>query len=567
MNYRKKVRLGDVLVKKGIIDENQLQTALSRQREQGKMLGEMVIALGYANQKDINEALCDSLGIDYVDMRETEVSDDVLSLLDESIMRKYTLVPLGDAPDNPGAIRVAMADPTNILAMDDINIVTGKQVVPVLANATDINAFFDKAFGQKQAQSIVDLYKKEQGETVREETKEDKARREEIENAPIVQLINSVIEQAVRQRASDIHIEPMEKDIRVRYRIDGNLREIIQYDNTLLGAITTRIKIMSGMDISEKRKPQDGRITITVDGREYDIRVFNLPTVYGEKCVMRIASKEGFNIDKSKLGLTPADLKVFDDILKNPHGIILVTGPTGSGKSTTLYTALSSLNSEEVNIITVEDPVEANIDGINQVQVNNKADMTFANALRSILRQDPDIIMIGEIRDSETAEIAVRASITGHLVVSTLHTNSTANSISRLADMGVEPYLIADSLVGIIAQRLVRRLCECKKPRLATAEEKEELAVDPSEDIVLYEPCGCKMCDNTGYKGRIGIYEIMTITPKIKSMIARGKSADEIKEQAIEEGMSTLKASAAKYVLDGTTSMSEMVKVTYEVEK
>ena len=567
VNYRKKVRLGDVLVKKGIIDENQLQTALSRQREQGKMLGEMVIALGYANQRDINEALCDSLGIDYVDMRETEVSDDVLSLLDESIMRKYTLVPLGDAPDNPGAIRVAMADPTNILAMDDINIVTGKQVVPVLANATDINAFFDKAFGQKQAQSIVDLYKKEQGETVREETKEDKARREEIENAPIVQLINSVIEQAVRQRASDIHIEPMEKDIRVRYRIDGNLREIIQYDNTLLGAITTRIKIMSGMDISEKRKPQDGRITINVDGREYDIRVSNLPTVYGEKVVMRLASKEGFKKQKSDLGLTPTDLVKFDNILKNPHGIILVTGPTGSGKSTTLYTALSSLNSEEVNIITVEDPVEANIDGINQVQVNNKADMTFANALRSILRQDPDIIMIGEIRDSETAEIAVRASITGHLVVSTLHTNSTANSISRLADMGVEPYLIADSLVGIIAQRLVRRLCECKKPRLATAEEKEELAVDPSEDIVLYEPCGCKMCDNTGYKGRIGIYEIMTITPKIKSMIARGKSADEIKEQAIEEGMSTLKASAAKYVLDGTTSMSEMVKVTYEVEK
>lgn len=345
------------------------------------------------------------------------------------------------------------------------------------------------------------------------------------------------------------------------------LREVIEYDKSLLGAITARLKIMSGMDISEKRKPQDGRITIIVDNREYDIRVSNLPTVYGEKVVMRLASKEGFKKQKSDLGLTPTDLVKFDNILKNPHGIILVTGPTGSGKSTTLYTALSSLNSEEVNIITVEDPVEANIDGINQVQVNNKADMTFANALRSILRQDPDIIMIGEIRDSETAEIAVRASITGHLVVSTLHTNSTANSISRLADMGVEPYLIADSLVGIIAQRLVRRLCECKKPRLATAEEKEELAVDPSEDIVLYEPCGCKMCDNTGYKGRIGIYEIMTITPKIKSMIARGKSADEIKEQAIEEGMSTLKASAAKYVLDGTTSMSEMVKVTYEVEK
>jgi type IV pilus assembly protein PilB len=539
VNYRKKVRLGDVLVKKGIIDENQLQTALSRQREQGKMLGEMVIALGYATQRDINEALCDSLGIDFVDMRETEISDDVLSMLDENIMRKYTLVPLGDAPDNPGAIRVAMADPTNILAMDDINIVTG----------------------------IVDLYKKEQGETVREETKEDKARREEIENAPIVQLINSVIEQAVRQRASDIHIEPMERDIRVRYRIDGNLREIIQYDNTLLGAITTRIKIMSGMDISEKRKPQDGRITINVDGREYDIRVSNLPTVYGEKCVMRIASKEGFNIDKSKLGLTPADLKVFDDILKNPHGIILVTGPTGSGKSTTLYTALSELNTEDVNIITVEDPVEANIDGINQVQVNNKANLTFATALRSILRQDPDIIMIGEIRDGETAEIAVRASITGHLVVSTLHTNSTASSVARLEDMGIESYLIADSLVGIIAQRLVRKLCDCKMPKEASAAEKEMLGVNPDEPFTIYEPCGCKLCNGTGYYGRLGIYEIMKITPSIKRLISRHAEAEEIKKQAISEGMNTLKMAAVNAVKDGVTTIAEMVKATYEAEE
>jgi type IV pilus assembly protein PilB len=266
--------------------------------------------------------------------------------------------------------------------------------------------------------------------------------------------------------------------------------------------------------------------------------------------------------------MQPDDLIKFDNILKNPHGIILVTGPTGSGKSTTLYTALSSLNSMEVNIITVEDPVEANIDGINQVMVNNKADMTFANALRSILRQDPDIIMIGEIRDGETAEIAVRASITGHLVVSTLHTNSTANSISRLADMGIEPYLIADSLVGIIAQRLVRRLCDCKTRRLATIEEKEELAIDDiTKDVEICEPCGCKQCDNTGYKGRIGIYEIMTITPKIKSMIVKGDSADDIKDQAVSEGMNTLKAAAAKYVLSGITSLAEMVKVTYEVEK
>lgn len=566
MNYRKKIRLGDVLMSRGLINQNQLNMALKEQKEKGRMLGEMLVELGYVTQEKINDILCEMLNIEFIDLQVEEPEENVRDLIPEEVMRKYTLVPMRYDKNNSGVIQVAMADPMNILAMDDINIITGKQVAPYLANASDIRAYFDRVFGKKQAQNIAEMYKKEQG-LVQEESEEEKLRKEDVENAPIVQLVNSIIEQAARQRASDIHIEPFEESIRVRYRVDGVLREVIEYDKSLLGAITARLKIMSGMDISEKRKPQDGRITIIVDNREYDIRVSNLPTVYGEKVVMRLASKEGFKKQKSDLGLTPTDLVKFDNILKNPHGIILVTGPTGSGKSTTLYTALSSLNSEEVNIITVEDPVEANIDGINQVQVNNKADMTFANALRSILRQDPDIIMIGEIRDSETAEIAVRASITGHLVVSTLHTNSTANSISRLADMGVEPYLIADSLVGIIAQRLVRRLCECKKPRLATAEEKEELAVDPSEDIVLYEPCGCKMCDNTGYKGRIGIYEIMTITPKIKSMIARGKSADEIKEQAIEEGMSTLKASAAKYVLDGTTSMSEMVKVTYEVEK
>lgn len=566
MNYRKKIRLGDVLMSRGLINQNQLNMALKEQKEKGRMLGEMLVELGYVTQEKINDILCEMLNIEFIDLQVEEPEENVRDLIPEEVMRKYTLVPMRYDKNNAGVIQVAMADPMNILAMDDINIITGKQVAPYLANASDIRAYFDRVFGKKQAQNIAEMYKKEQG-LVQEESEEEKLRKEDVENAPIVQLVNSIIEQAARQRASDIHIEPFEESIRVRYRVDGVLREVIEYDKSLLGAITARLKIMSGMDISEKRKPQDGRITIIVDNREYDIRVSNLPTVYGEKVVMRLASKEGFKKQKSDLGLTPTDLVKFDNILKNPHGIILVTGPTGSGKSTTLYTALSSLNSEEVNIITVEDPVEANIDGINQVQVNNKADMTFANALRSILRQDPDIIMIGEIRDSETAEIAVRASITGHLVVSTLHTNSTANSISRLADMGVEPYLIADSLVGIIAQRLVRRLCECKKPRLATTEEKEELAVDPSEDIVLYEPCGCKMCDNTGYKGRIGIYEIMTITPKIKSMIARGKSADEIKEQAIEEGMSTLKASAAKYVLDGTTSMSEMVKVTYEVEK
>ena len=567
MIYRKKVRLGDLLVQKGIITEEQLSEALKQQKEKKLMLGEMIVSMGFASQSQINDVLCEHLNIDFVDMREEEPDPHVLSLLDESIMRKYTLVPLRHDNNNAGALQVAMADPMNILAMDDINIITGMQVVPILANAQDINAFLDKAFGQQQAQNIVELYKREQGDNNKEAEKENNARREEIENAPIVVLINNIIEQAVRQRASDIHIEPMEKTVRVRYRIDGNLKEIMKYDNALLGAITTRLKIMSGMDISEKRKPQDGRITTTVDRREYDIRVSNLPTVYGEKVVMRIASKEGFNVDISKLGLTERDRKVFQDILRNPHGIILVTGPTGSGKSTTLYTALSELNTEDVNIITVEDPVEANIDGINQVQVNTKANLTFASALRSILRQDPDIIMIGEIRDSETAEIAVRASITGHLVVSTLHTNSTASSVARLEDMGVESYLIADSMVGIIAQRLVRRLCECKKPKEATVEEKQLLGVDTDKSCTIYEPCGCKLCNNTGYYGRMGIYEIMKISPAIKRLISKNADAEDIKNQAVKEGMNTLKMAAANGVKEGITSIAEMIKATYEAEE
>lgn len=567
MIYRKKVRLGDLLVQKGIITEEQLSEALKQQKEKKLMLGEMIVSMGFASQSQINDVLCEHLNIDFVDMREEEPDPQVLSLLDESIMRKYTLVPLRHDNNNAGALQVAMADPMNILAMDDINIITGMQVVPILANAQDINAFLDKAFGQQQAQNIVELYKREQGDNNKEAEKENNARREEIENAPIVVLINNIIEQAVRQRASDIHIEPMEKTVRVRYRIDGNLKEIMKYDNALLGAITTRLKIMSGMDISEKRKPQDGRITTIVDRREYDIRVSNLPTVYGEKVVMRIASKEGFNVDISKLGLTERDRKVFQDILRNPHGIILVTGPTGSGKSTTLYTALSELNTEDVNIITVEDPVEANIDGINQVQVNTKANLTFASALRSILRQDPDIIMIGEIRDSETAEIAVRASITGHLVVSTLHTNSTASSVARLEDMGVESYLIADSMVGIIAQRLVRRLCECKKPKEATVEEKQLLGVDTDKSCTIYEPCGCKLCNNTGYYGRMGIYEIMKISPAIKRLISKNADAEDIKNQAVKEGMNTLKMAAANGVKEGITSIAEMIKATYEAEE
>ena len=440
------------------------------------------------------------------------------------------------------------------------------QVEPVLSTSEAIEFFLDKAFGKQQASAIAEQFKKEQGEVAVEEDAEEASRKEDIENSPIVQLVKNIIEQAARQRTSDIHIEPFEYFVKVRYRIDGNLREIMTYDKSLFPAMIARIKILAGMDIAEKRKPQDGRITIEVDRKEYDIRVSNLPTVYGEKCVMRLAYKEGFKRNKADLGMRPEDLEKFDNILKNPHGIILVTGPTGSGKSTTLYTALNELNSEDVNIITVEDPVEANVDGVNQVQVNVKAGLTFASALRSILRQDPDIIMIGEIRDGETASIAVQASITGHLVVSTLHTNSTAGTIGRIIDMGIEPYLLGDSLVGIIAQRLVRRLCECKKPKKADVVEKKILHIPQNEEATIYEPCGCQLCGQTGYRGRIGIYEIMTITKRIKRMIADGATAEELQAAAEEEGMSSLKNSAAKYVREGVTSVAEMVKVTYSAE-
>ena len=420
----------------------------------------------------------------------------------------------------------------------------------------------DKYYGNAEAQAVAERYTAEKESLYQEE---ENNYNEDVENSPIVMLVKSMIEQAVRQRASDIHIEPMETKVRIRYRIDGVLKEAMVYSVSLLAAIVARIKIIGGMDIAEKRKPQDGRITMIVDRKEYDIRVSILPTVYGEKVVMRLTSKQALTKDKSELGFSEMELKKFDDILAHPHGIILVTGPTGSGKSTTLYTSLSELNTEDVNIITVEDPVEANIDGINQVGVNVKAGLTFSSALRSILRQDPDIIMIGEIRDNETAQIAVKAAITGHLVVSTLHTNSAASTISRLMDMGIESYLIADSMVGIIAQRLVRRLCpNCKRATLATDVDKKLMGINTREPVTIYEPVGCNTCNDTGYQGRIGIYEIMSITPQLKILISNKERADRLQQQALAEGMNTLRMSATRYVLNGVTSIGELKRVTFE---
>ena len=571
--FRTRIRLGDVLIQKGIITEEQLTQALDEQKKAGGLLGETMVNMGMVSEDKLIDVLCEQLGIEYLDLRKVDdIPGDIVSLIPEDLIRKYTIMPIKMSLVQMNTLVVAMADPMNIYAIDDISIVTGLQIEPVLSTTSQIKAKTDSIFGQQQAQDIAEAYKKEQeayfDSGKKKEDAEDESRKEDVENSPIVLLVKGVIEQAVRQRASDVHIEAFEHNVRVRYRVDGSLREIVQYDKALFNAIIARIKILSGMDISEKRKPQDGRITQVVDRKEYDIRVSCLPTVFGEKVVMRIASKEGFNKNKLDLGLRPEDLVLFDNILKNPNGIILVTGPTGSGKSTTLYTALSELNTEDVNIITVEDPVEANIDGINQVHVNVKANLTFASALRSILRQDPDIIMIGEIRDGETAGIAVKASITGHLVVSTLHTNSTAATIGRLVDMGVEPYLLGDSLVGIIAQRLVRRLCpDCKKPVLATEDDKRKMGILSEGDMTIYEPGGCPACDNSGDRGRIGIYEIMTITSNIKSLIARSATAEEIKAAAEAEGMSSLRHSAAKYVKEGITSIAEMMKATYSADE
>lgn len=559
------MRLGEILKAQGIISDKQLEAALAIQQRTKQRLGDILIETGVTTESQITNAMHMQLGIEMIELRGIKIPPEVIGLVSGSILRRHKVLPVGYDERDSNTLILAMADPLDMAAQDDIAIITNRRIEPRVASAGSINAVLDRYFGTEEAMTAAEQYTREREQQLQSQEESAVQAETELNTAPIVQLVKTMIEQAVRQRASDIHIEALEKKVRVRYRIDGIMTEKMIYDAALLSAIVTRIKILGRMDISEKRKPQDGRITIVVDHNEYDVRVSILPTSYGEKVVMRIASATGLTRDKSQLGFRTWELKQFDHILSNPNGMILVTGPTGSGKSTTLYTALSELNTEDVNIVTVEDPVEANIPGINQVQVNPKADLTFASALRAILRQDPDIIMIGEIRDYETASIAVQASITGHLVVSTLHTNSSAATVTRLIDMGLESYLLADSLVGVIAQRLVRRLCtSCRMQRPATEQEKELLGVDPMQPLLIYAPVGCHLCGDTGYYGRIGVYEIMEITPPLKRIIAAKGTTEQIKEQAVTDGMHTLRMSATEYVMDGTTSVSEMVKVSFE---
>ncbi len=565
--FGNRIRVGDLLVQKGYITEDQLSQALEEQREQKGKLGEVLINMGLVTEEQFSGVICAQLGIDSVDLKGFKPDQELMDSIGEDVLRKDVLVPLGYDENDYNKLKVAMSDPMNLGAIDDVQIVTGMEVTPVYASSISINAIIDKVYGKRQAMEAAEQFQAEHaGEFGDLDEVEDD---ESLNDAPIVKIVNTILDESVRMESSDIHIEPMEDRVRVRFRIDGVLQEVFTYPRNVLAAMVARIKIVSGLDISEKRKPQDGRLTRIVDGEEYDVRVSILPTVYGEKTVMRMTKKRGLTREKKHLGLYPDDEKKLDSITHNPHGIILVTGPTGSGKSTTCYTVLHELNKETVNIITVEDPVEANVPGVNQVQVNVKAELTFASALRSILRQDPDIIMIGEIRDSETAGIAVKASITGHLVISTLHTNSTSASITRLIDMGVESYLIGDAVVGIIAQRLVRRLCtKCKIPHEATDREKEMIGVPQNESIIIYEPNpnGCEEC-NKGYKGRKAIYEIMPITSGIRKILHQKVTADEIQEVAVREGMNTLRMAGARNVREGVTSIEEMVRVAYDMDE
>lgn len=550
------LKIGEILLYAGKISPNQLELALAEQETSNKKLGEILVEKGWVTPNDIVEVLEYQLGFPRVDLTRYEINPQVATMLPESIARRHKVVPI-DIKD--GKLVVAMVDPLNFYAVDDIKLVTKMDIEPVIATEPDVEALINRYYTGHMAKRVLEQIPNHTYDEL-DEAEEEEA---EVASAPVVRLINSLFEQAVRMRASDIHIEPYTEDIRVRFRIDGDLTEIMRLPKSNLSAIVTRIKIIGRMNIAEKRLPQDGRVETSIDGREIDMRISSLPTIYGEKLVIRLLDKSSFNFTKEKLGFSEHNLELFNNILKQPYGMFLATGPTGSGKTTTLYTVLRELNTVDKNVITIEDPVEYKLEGINQVQVNVKAGLTFASGLRSILRQDPDIIMIGEIRDNETAEIAVRAAITGHLVLLTLHTNDSPSTIARLIDMGIEPYIVSSAVVGIVSQRLVKVLCpKCKEKYSATYDEKKMLGADVGQDLELYRPVGCNAC-NAGYRGRMAASEIMAINEEIRRLIDAGATTDVIRQAALNAGMVTLFESAADLAKQGLTSFEEVMRVSF----
>lgn len=558
-----KRRLGELLLEAGYINEEQLEEGLARQKETGKRLGMTLVELGYLDEESLIEVLEFQLGVPHVSLAKHKLDPELVKLVPENLARKYRCIPVHRQGNG---LLLAMADPTDVFALDDLKLALNIEIVPAIATESEINKALDEYYGI-QAEEVL------QGIQIEEEEGEEVEGAEEAQadDVPIVKFVNALITQAVKLRCSDIHIQPTEGDVRIRFRLDGVLRDMMTSPKSTLSAIVSRIKIMGRMDIAEKRLPQDGRIELTVDGEKIDLRVSTLPTIHGEKVVMRILFKKSTAYTLDKLGFLPDSVERFRSVYTRPYGIILVTGPTGSGKSTTLSAVLNELNSPEKNIVTVEDPVEYEIPGISQVQVNRKAGLTFANALRSFLRQDPDIMMVGEIRDGETARIAVEAAMTGHLVLSTLHTNDAPSSVTRLVDMGIEPFLVASVVIGVLAQRLVRGLCrDCLREYTIGPGEKVRAIIqhelpdlDPNSPLTFYRSAGCRSCSNTGFSGRTGIHEIMVMDDDIREAVRHNAPAQEIKKIAVAHGMRTLLGDGILKAMQAKTSLEAVFATAY----
>jgi type IV pilus assembly protein PilB len=520
------------------------------------------MALNPMGEKDFVKTLAQQINIPYIDLETAEIDPTAIKYVSEKIARTRKVIPISVSGNE---LRVAMADTLDFQTIDDIRVSTGLQVIPVLATSQAIDIVLGHYYrGAEQAEKA--LQELQQGDTDNT-AKEFDASSADIDSAPIVRIVNSILTEAVNMKASDIHIEPFENEVRVRIRVDGDLNEIMQLPKSTLSGIVTRIKIMADLNIAETKRPQDGSVKLKLDGRRLiNMRISLLPTVFGEKTVIRLLNNSAGIFDKSEIGLSPFNMAQIERLLKISEGIILLTGPTGSGKSTTLYSMLKDFNTIDRNIITLEDPVEYQMFGINQVQVNTQVGMTFASGLRSILRQDPDIIMLGEIRDEETAEIAIRSAITGHIVLSTLHTNDTVSSISRLVDLGIQRYMVTSAVAGIVAQRLLKRICpRCAETYAASETEKKVLGVANVSTVPLRRGKGCPFCGNTGYKGRTAIHEVLVLDQEMKSMINANRTNEELKQRACQKGMKTLADSARELVLKGTTTIEEMLKATYDL--
>ncbi len=561
-------RLGELLLREKLITEEQLAKAIEAQKEGGGRLGYNLTKLGFVTEDELTRFLSTQYGIPTVDLSQVEVDPEVIKLIPEDVVRKYHIMPIS----RTGAkLVIAMSDPSNIFAIDDIKFLTGYNVEPLVASDEAIKEAIDEYYESSDygLEGVLTDFEEEDMEVVQEEDDLDISDlKKATEEAPVVRLVNFILTDAIKKGASDIHIEPYEKLFRVRYRIDGVLHEVMKPPIKLKNAIASRIKIMSSLNIAERRLPQDGRIKLKMGkNREMDYRVSVLPTLFGEKVVMRLLDKSNLQLDMTKLGFEEDALKSFLDAIHQPWGMVLVTGPTGSGKTTTLYSALSDLNKTSDNISTAEDPVEFNLAGINQVQMHEEIGLNFAAALRSFLRQDPDIIMVGEIRDYETAEIAIKAALTGHLVLSTLHTNDAPSTVNRLLNMGIEPFLVASATNLILAQRLARKICEeCKEKIEISPQVIRDLAVDKDKDEILksdfYKGKGCSACNGTGFKGRIALYEVMPFTETLKELVLNGASSSEIKRAAIAEGMKTLRMSGLTKAAEGVTTLEEVLRVT-----